>query len=266
MNDVVILSPSRFSLYTICTTELLRRDNINIKGIIVRRLINPNRILSEFSRDGSRLLKKVWKKLVLKNKAYRNAKNKTIMDLMRRENIELTRVDAFKEKFGIPVIYCNSLNESKAIKAIKGLQPELVVFTGGGLIRNDVLENSGDGVLNCHIGVLPQYRGMDVVEWPILEGNFNNIGMTIHFMDVGVDTGDILKIKILKVEPGENIKELREKAEPIMCRQLVKCCIGYMDGKLKRVPQKLDEGKQYYIMHPRLLEIAENKMRKYKKD
>ena len=95
MNDVVILSPSRFSLYTICVTELLRRNNVNIKAIIVRRLFNPNRLLSEFSRDGSRLIKKIWKKLVLQKKAYRHTNYETILDLMKSENIQFTKVEDF---------------------------------------------------------------------------------------------------------------------------------------------------------------------------
>jgi len=265
MKNIVILSPSRFSLYTICVTELLRRNNVNIKAIIVRRLFNPNRFLSEFSRDGSRLIKKIWKKLILRKKAYQHRDYETILDLMKRENIRFSKVDEFKENFEIPVIYCNTLNESVAVNTLKKFKPDIVVFTGGGLIRNDVLENSGTGVLNCHMGVLPQYRGMDVIEWPMLEDNFEEIGMTVHFMDKGVDTGDIIEITKLKVEPNENIKQLRERFEPIMCRQIVKCCLGYLNGKYKKIPQKSEDGKQYFMMHPLLIEIAENKMEKYRK-
>ena len=265
MNDVVILSPNRFSLYTICVTELLRRNNVDIKAIIVRRLFNPNRFLSEFSRDGSRLIKKIWKKLILRKKAYQPTPYETILNFMKNENIEFTKVEDFKENFEIPVRYCNTLNDSVVLNTLKKSQPDIVVFTGGGLIRNDVLENSGAGVLNCHMGCLPQYRGMDVVEWPILEDNFEEIGMTVHFMDKGIDTGDILQIKKVKVESNENIKQLRERFEPIMCRQMVKVCLGYLNGRLKRIPQKLEDGKQYFIMHPRLIKHAETKMQKYSK-
>ena len=77
---------------------------------------------------------------------------------------------------------------------MKELKPDLVVFTGGRLIRDNILKNSGAGVVNCHMGILPMYRGVDVVEWPILNEDWNNIGLTIHFMVKGIDTGDILKI------------------------------------------------------------------------
>ncbi|WP_446008354.1 formyltransferase family protein [Candidatus Electrothrix sp.] len=261
MKDVVILSPNRFSLYTICVTELLRRNNANINAIIVRRLFNPKRFTSEFTRDGSRLIKKIWKKFVLRKNAYQPASYETILDLMKSENIRFSKVEDFNEKFEIPVIYCNTLNDPVVVEMLKKSKPDIVVFTGGGLIRSDVLENSGAGVLNCHMGVLPQYRGMDVVEWPLLEDNFDEIGMTVHLMDKGVDTGDILQIKKVKLETNEGIKQLRERFEPIMCRQMVTVCLDYLNGRIDRIPQKLEDGKQYFIMHSRLIEIAGTKMK-----
>ena len=63
MKRVVVFSPNRFSLYTIYMAELLRRNHVDIKAIVIRKLFNPSRFLSEFGRDGSRLFKKIWKKL-----------------------------------------------------------------------------------------------------------------------------------------------------------------------------------------------------------
>ena len=45
------------------------------------------------------------------------------------------------------------------------------------------------------MGLLPDYRGMDVVEWPILEKNFKKLGLTTHLMDTGIDTGKIIQKK-----------------------------------------------------------------------
>jgi len=264
MKTVVILSPNRFSLYTICITELLRRNNVEISAVIVNRLFNPKRFTSEFSRDGSRLIKKIWKKFVLRKNAYQPTNYETILDLMKSENIQFSKVEDFNEKFEVPIVYCNTLNDPIVFETLKKFKPDIVVFTGGGLIRNDVLENSGAGVLNCHMGVLPKYRGMDVVEWSLLEDNIEEIGMTVHFMDKGVDTGDILQIKKVKLETNEGIKELRERFEPIMCRQMVTVCLDYLNGRIDRIPQKYEDGKQYFIMHSRLIEVAATKITKFR--
>lgn len=260
MSGVVIFSPSRFSLYTICVTELLKNNNVDVKAIFVRRLFNRKRFLSEFSRDGSRLIKKIWEKLVLREKACKNTGYETIADFMKKQNILIRRVDDFKDKYGIPVVYCNDLNDLIVVEGLRKTKPEVVVFTGGGLICSDVLENSGAGILNCHMGVLPRYRGMDVVEWPIIEEKLQQIGMTVHFMDKGIDTGDILRIKKVRVESNDSVKKIRDRFEPIMCRVIVESCLDYLNDKLERKRQKQEDGKQFFIMHPRLIKLAETKL------
>jgi methionyl-tRNA formyltransferase len=262
MKKVVIFSPSRFSLYTIAVTTLLWRSQVDIAGIFVRRLVNPARFTSEFRRDGTRLLKKIWKKLVLRERAYTPADFETLADFMRSEDILYKNVDALAKELGIPLHYCKDLNDPIVVEQLHRIQPDLVVFTGGGLIRKEVLANSGAGILNCHMGMLPKYRGMDVVEWPILEGDLKHIGMTVHFMDEGVDTGDILRTRQVEFAAGESIKQIRDRFEPIMCRELASACLDYLDGKLKRKPQKAGDGRQYFMMHPRLIEIVESKLQK----
>jgi methionyl-tRNA formyltransferase len=260
MSSIVIFSPSRFSLYTICVTELLWREHIQIKTIFVRNIFNPSRFYSEYRRDGFRLIKKIWKKLILRDKAYRAANYETISDLMNKEGISYKSVDELSNSHCIPVIHCNDLNDPVVLQGLKRLTPDLVLFTGGGLIRRDILENSGAGILNCHMGVLPSYRGMDVVEWPILESRLDLLGMTVHFMDEGIDTGDLLRVKKVEAKPDETIKQIRERLEALMCREMVQTCIDTLNGKLKRSPQRREDGRQYFIMHPRLIKLAEEKL------
>jgi folate-dependent phosphoribosylglycinamide formyltransferase PurN len=261
VSSIVVFSPSRYSLYTVCVTELLRRRGIQIQAIVVTRLFNPRRFLAEYGRDGSRLLEKIWKKLVLRERTYRGADYETIASLMQKENIDVRQVDAFQNQYGIPVTDCNDLNDPVVVDTLKHAQPRLVVFTGGGLIRADVLAHAGEGILNCHMGILPRYRGMDVVEWPILEGRPDQVGMTLHFMDAGVDTGDILRVERIPIEPADDIERLRNRFEPAMCRLMTETCVDYLEGRVSRVPQTPEAGRQYFMMHPRLVEIVEDRLR-----
>ena len=254
--EVIVFSPSRCSLYTICVVELLMRNNIRVNKIFVRKLFNIKRFLSEFERDGSRLLKKIWRKLVLKKNAYKSVDYETIISFMQQQNIDLKTVDDFNDKYGIQIVYCNTLNDQSVEDELKKVANKVIVFTGGGLIRENILVNAGAGILNCHMGILPMYRGMDVVEWPILEQKFNQIGITVHLMDKGVDTGAILKLLKIKVDANESIKQIRDRFEPIMCRFLVETCVEYLHGIATPTSQNTRDGKQYFIMHPRLLEAA----------
>lgn len=262
MDRVVVFSPSRYSLYTLCVVELLRRQGVEIAGIFVRRLLNPGRFVSEFRRDGKRLLRKIWHKLILRQRVESSLPYETLQSLVRREGIRYRSVDEFCNE-GISVFFCGDLNETVVLQRLEAMRPRLAVFTGGGLLRSEVLERCGEGVLNCHAGILPRYRGMDVIEWAILEGNFTQIGCTVHFMDSGVDTGDIVRIRPIPLQPGDELHRLRERFEPLMCREMVAACLDVLNGRAQRLPQKAEEGRQYFIMHPALVALAERRLRRW---
>ncbi len=256
---VVILSPSPYSLYTITVAEMLRRKEIDVACIVVRRLFNTKRFFREFSRDGARLLKKIWKKFILRKRAYVSKPFETIADLMDTEKIDARSVT----ELALPIRWCGDFNEATVIDTVKTIQPDAVVFTGGGLIRSELIASSGLGILNCHMGILPKFRGMDVVEWPMLLNEFNMIGTTVHLMDAGVDTGDILRIHPIDLQKGQTISELRDRFEPVMCREIVQGCIELLAGQARLLEQKKEDGKQFYIMHPALLSICQNNLQKH---
>ena len=263
MKKVIVFSPNRYSLYTTTVSEMLIQRGVTISAIYVRKLINPARMFSEFRRDGSRLLKKIWKKLFLRQAAYRKNDLENILSFRKKNHISISKLDDFQSKYSIPVISCSNLNDPVVIKGLQEIQPDLVVFTGGGLIRQEILSNSGNGVLNCHMGTLPPYRGMDVIEWPILEDHFDQIGITVHFMDQGLDTGDILQVRPIQANQDETISVLRDRIEPIMCQTLVDTCVDFLNGSVARRPQDIQAGKQYFKMHPILIKIASKKLKIY---
>ncbi len=260
MSRIVLFSPSRYSLYSIVVTELLLRNQVQVEAIVVRKMTNWRRFTSEYRRDGNLLWRKIWKKLVLRKSAYRKRPFETIVDLMATEGITQRKLDDFQSTHNIPVVFTPDLNAPGVIQLLRATEPHLVVFTGGGLIRAEVLQLAGAGVLNCHSGLLPDYRGMDVIEWPILEGRYDHLGLTVHFMDQGVDTGDLLRVQVVELKPGDRVDTIRDRFEPMMCRLLVNTCVDFLAGRIHPVPQRLSDGKQYYRMHPRLLQIVEKRL------
>jgi folate-dependent phosphoribosylglycinamide formyltransferase PurN len=256
-SKVVIFSPSQYSLYTISVAEMLLRQNVQVAAIFTRRLLSSQRFFSEYSRDGKRIFQKIWKKLVLRRRAYVPQEYETLASLMQRAGIDFKSTGQLQKRYGIPVVFCKDLNDPLVAQELERIQPDLVVFTGGGLVRKEVLLRSGQGVLNCHMGILPGYRGRDVVEWPLLEGQFRQVGLTVHFMDEGVDTGDILRLKPTLPRPGESRAQLRERLEGMMVGLMVGACLDALSGQIERQPQTPGAGRQYFFMHPRLIVLAE---------
>ena len=258
---VVVFCPNPYSLYTTAVTELLLRQNVEVLAIVVKKF-TLNRFRQEFARDGKRLLRKIYNKLVLRESAYQPRSFETIVSFRKNNQIAVQSIHDFKKR-GIKIQTCLDLNDEVVLQLLQSLQPDLVVFTGGGIVREKILKAAGHGVLNCHMGKLPLYRGMDVVEWPLLQNDSNNLGFTVHFMDKGIDTGDILYVESVEIDPEiDSIKVLREKYEPLMTQALAKTTVDFLDGKIERKKQALADGQQYFIMHDRLLEIANANLKK----
>ena len=70
-SKVIVISPNPQSLYTTSVCDLLLKSGIEIQAVFVKKF-SLTRFKDEFSRDGFRLFKKIWKKLILKSKAYQN--------------------------------------------------------------------------------------------------------------------------------------------------------------------------------------------------
>jgi len=257
--SIIVFCPNPYSFYTISVCELLLRKGYEIDTIVVRKFTSE-RFFNEIQRDGIRLIKKIWKKLFMRKKAYEaNADN--IVSFMKNNDITVKNITEFKAK-GIDIVYCKNLNDKITEDVLKTKNDKIVVFTGGGIIRKNILELAGGGIINCHMGILPRYRGMDLPEWSILEDNHPQIGMTLHFMDTGIDTGHILKIVKVPLGKSTNIKALRDKFDPVMVTSMVQTVEEYLAGKIQPQAQPPSEKRQYFIVHPKLYERINTKIDK----
>jgi methionyl-tRNA formyltransferase len=99
---------------------------------------------------------------------------------------------------------------------------------------------------------------MDVVEWPLLERAERSVGLgvTLHLIDRGVDTGPIIERFPISPRCGDSMERLRTRFEPTMVDALVEGVRRARDGKLDAKPQRASDGRQYFTLHPRMYEIA----------
>ncbi|HLD28277.1 MAG TPA: formyltransferase family protein [Patescibacteria group bacterium] len=136
----------------------------------------------------------------------------------------------------------------------------LGVVSDGGIFKSEIIVATKLGILNNHLGLLPDFRGMNVLEWSLFYNR--QIGVSTHFINRGIDTGDTLCFNSINIEVGDNIASLRAKAQPIYVSAIIECVSKLVSGELIRNPQQPEDGKQYFVMHPRLKQIVENKLNK----
>ena len=264
MIRLAVLAPIQTSLYSRLVAHLAACEpGVELAGVLVRTPWTAGRIVAELRRDGARLLWKVYRKMVLGKNAYGDS-DETIRALAQRVDLPGRTLRDLAAVHHFPLAVVKDHNNPAAQGLLREWRPDAVAFTGGGLVRRAVLDIPRIGVINCHLGLLPRYRGMDVVEWPVLEhtnGEPPAVGLTVHLMDPGVDTGPVLLQRRLDLRPGDTFASIRTRIEPLMVKMMLKAIRGLRDGTLSPAAQRVDDGRQYFVLHPRMYAYAESRLR-----
>lgn len=264
MLKVMLFAPIHTSLYArLVLHGLLREPQVQVVGVAVRTPWNMQRVRSEWKRDGSRLAQKFIRKYLLREKAFAEVKGENLAVYARSVDLPEGTLKSLAEDADIPYCLCRDLSDQTCEAFVKQKAPDLIVFTGGGLIRKNILQMPAYGVLNCHTGVLPPYRGMDVVEWTALENAVQKVGfgVTLHYMDKGVDTGPILLVHSIQTHAGETFAGIRMRLEVEMVRTMLEGVRGIAAGTLETYVQAAKAGRQYFVMHPRVKAVAVQRLK-----
>jgi folate-dependent phosphoribosylglycinamide formyltransferase PurN len=170
-------------------------------------------------------------------------------------------VEAFCAARRIPVIRVGRLDETDAIAAVRDLRPDLAVHAGAGILRAPILSIPRLGTLNAHMGVLPRFRGVNVTEWARFLGSA--VGCTVHLVDPGIDTGDIICVRTSDTTDAHSITDLRARVDADQIGLLGEV-IHWIEnaGTLPaHRPQRADEGVQFFTMHEDLRAVLDEELR-----
>ncbi len=92
------------------------------------------------------------------------------------------------------------------------------------------------GFINCHAGALPFYRGRSVLNWAIINGE-RRFGVTVHYVDGGIDTGDIILQNFAPIGPDEDYAEVVERAHRLCADSLYDAIDRIASGQVTPRPQ-----------------------------
>lgn len=133
------------------------------------------------------------------------------------------------------------LKEQEFLETVKALNPDVIVVAAfGQILPKALLEVPSHGCINVHASLLPKYRGAAPIQYSIIDGE-KETGITIMYMDVGVDTGDIIlqeKIPITSLETGGS---LFDKMADLGAELIIKALVKIEDGTSLRIPQNNEE-------------------------
>ena len=223
MIRVVVLAPIDNSLYARLVCFRLRQESgVQLAGILVRSPWNLNRIRSEFTRDGTRLLRKVMDKWVRGDQRFSDQAGDNLMRLAERWELPFKTLKKLAAEYNIPRLVVSDHNHRRSENS--STVSRLIWPFYGAAIRPNILSIPSLGILNCHTGILPQYR-----EWMWLNGRLLRtdgrcrFGATLHLMDKGVDTGPILKM-LGSNQEMESFSQIRAALEVSMVEMMLEGC------------------------------------------
>ena len=140
----------------------------------------------------------------------------------------------------------NRVNSAEGVARIRNLSPDLIISVRFGLIIDQpVISIPQYGVINLHSGVLPQYRGVMATFRAMLNGD-SDIGSTLHFItDRGVDTGDILSIETIPLNPKYSYLLNVLRLYPQGCKQILHA-VSAIDNKRSLINRPQQGDTKYY--------------------
>lgn len=159
---------------------------------------------------------------------------------------------------GIEYLRVGSVNAPVAIDAVRRLRVDVLLSAVAELYRPAMIAAPTIGILNAHMASLPAFRGMNVLEWSALLGH--PLGVTVHFVAARVDTGDVLLHRGIPIAPGDTLDTLRAKSVALNVELMTEAVAGLKAGTASRQKSADVEGRQYFVMHPRLREIVRQKI------
>lgn len=97
-----------------------------------------------------------------------------------------------------------SANSQEVIERLKEINPDVVVVNGTRIISKKVLRSVNIPFINTHTGITPRYRGVHGGYWALVQRDAEHCGVTVHLVDPGIDTGDILYQQTIQPQTNDN--------------------------------------------------------------
>ena len=157
----------------------------------------------------------------------------------RHLELKNTPIKELALKYNIPVFQPEKIKLD--YQFILDLNPDIIITCAyGQIIPKEILDYPRLGCINVHASLLPKYRGGAPIHWSIINGD-KKTGITIMYMDVGMDTGDIISQEEIEILDSDNLESIHDKLSMLGAELLINTLPSIIDGTNDRLKQ--DESK-----------------------
>lgn len=154
----------------------------------------------------------------------------------RKQELRPSAIKLLALERGVPVLQPPKIKES--LEAVRELAPEaIVVMAYGQILPKALLDLPPLGCLNLHASLLPKHRGAAPIQAAILAGDTKS-GITVMYMDPGLDTGDVLLQKQLSIRRRETGGSLHDRLAALGPEAILEALDLLGSGRASRIPQE----------------------------
>jgi methionyl-tRNA formyltransferase len=255
---IVILAPSVYSETACAMAVHLAETGYSPVGALALSTLNRKTLLRKLGQWGPVRVSQYARAKVFERSPKESFRlgNPYLKPFLTRSGKVFHTLRQVGDVYDFPVATCADQNAPDALAHLRSWSPDLAIFTGGNILRQPLLQVPRLGVLNVHLGRLPEVRGMSTPEWSLLLGV--PPGITIHFMDAGIDTGPILqRFELADASTSQSMDDLRHRLIAFGIEKIAEV-IGALDGGriAPSAQTQLDRDRQYFVMHDRLRAVA----------
>ena len=173
------------------------------------------------------------------------------LKLLQEKNVEISYIVTRYQN--TPVVHCSlqtiaekinadffcfkHINDVEVVAQLKDYNVDLMVsMSFDQIIKYELIQLSPLGFINCHAGALPFYRGRNPLNWALINGE-SEFGISVHYVDEGIDTGDIILQKMYAIDSSDHYAKLLDVAIDQCAVLLVSAIESVLGGTNNRIPQ-----------------------------
>jgi methionyl-tRNA formyltransferase len=158
----------------------------------------------------------------------------------------------------IPLYAVANHNDDDCAALLQDAMPQVLVLGGTRIIKPRILAIPALATVNAHPGLLPWLRGSASVGWALYKDLPQ--GATVHYIDPGIDTGDIIYRERLAVRPGDTYEVINARMAILSGQLMARAMHAIATGSAPREPQDRSAGETLKVIPDDLLAIGKQRL------
>lgn len=151
---------------------------------------------------------------------WREVQARIVNDLLGRTR-RCHSVRAVARKYGVPVTEAADVNDGAFLSTLREKGVDLILSVSSTQYYGKKLrEQTPRGIINCHGGLLPKYRGLMPGFWTLINGEREG-GVSLHFVDRAIDNGPILVQRRYRIHPHDTLEEISERSKELAAEVII---------------------------------------------